>query len=166
MSLLLNVCPRRTQGPLSQVQADTELPRVGISRTYEEPGAAGLPEEPTPEERPGACGRSPAPRRWPFSRVGRVAQHPRAHGKPFPFSGPTCPGRPGTVQQRKPSLPRPTQRPPTASGQKACRYPALRFPRRLRFPAEVQPTCPPTLPRLFSYHLFRHLSLCTNVCSF
>lgn len=130
-------------------------------RTYAEPGAAGLREEPTARERPGA----ELPRS-PTSGGGRAAQHRRARCKPVPFSGPTCPGRPATVWQHKPSSPRPTKRPPTAFGFKPGRFSALSFPRRLRFPAEVQPTDAPTRPQCFSDHLFPPLSHGAHVCSF
>lgn len=83
-------CPR---SPVSYLESESPGPCA-------EPGTAGLPDERTLGEQSPRSGRaSPAS----FSGVGKAAEHPRARSKPLPFSGLTCPGRPGTAPPRKPS---------------------------------------------------------------
>lgn len=133
-------CPRSTQSPSSPAQADTELPRIGISGILRRARRRWPPGGTNTWEEARSLGTETSPTRQPFSGMGRAVQHP--------FSGPTCLGRPGTVRLHRPSSPRPTECPPRASRRKTGRNSVLRFSGPRRLPAEVPPTDQPTRPWL------------------
>lgn len=94
-------------------------------------------------------GPEPSTTRQPSSGMRREARHP--------FSGPTCPGRPGTVRRHRPSSPRPAERPPTTTGGTTRRNSDLRF---LDDSGFRRKSCPPTCLRVRGFSRI----VCPGVC--
>lgn len=147
--------PRSTQSPSRHVdinQVNPELFEFGISGTLL--------------------------RAWFGETNGRRAAQSRAGGRPRGWgqrpsaralaAGPSRSQDPPVLVSRS-SRRRASHLQPRLHGETPARTPTgtrFRISQTTPFPAEVLPPGTPTLPRLFTVRLFRHLSLGVRICSF